>query len=67
MNDENIELTSFTSIEIENIPKDKLITLGEIIGNVLVEVGIKFDWGSCADGLSNKISGLVFEVEEDNE
>lgn len=67
MDDENIELTSKTSIEIENIPKDKLIRLGEIIGNILVEIGIKFDFGSCADGFSNKICGLVFEVEEEDD
>lgn len=67
MNEEKEFLENCTdemSIEISNVPKEICINLTTLIGALLNEAGLKFDYGGIGKGFTNKICGVEFEIEQ---
>lgn len=58
------DCTSKTSIDIDGIPKDKLILIANDIGKILLEHNFKFTYGGIGEGYTDKICGIQFEVKD---
>lgn len=54
------EFTKYMSIEIEDIPKEKVLIIAEDIGNILMKHKIKFNYGGIGEGSTDKICGISF-------
>ncbi|MBZ9635614.1 hypothetical protein [Clostridium sp. FP1] len=58
--------TSKMSIEVTNIPKEKVTSIANEVGEILKREGIKFDYGGIGAGLTgDRICGIDFEVMEE--
>lgn len=55
--------TTKMSIDIEDIPKEKVFKIVEKIGSMLLKEGLKFTYGGIGEGITDKICGVNFEIE----
>lgn len=56
--------TNKMSIVIDDIPKEKEIKIANAIGNLLQKNGLEFDYGGIAEGSSDRICGIQFDVKK---
>lgn len=59
------DCTDRTDVEVEGLPKDNMLIIATLIGEALTRLGLSFDYGGIADGFTDKIRGISFEVKEE--
>lgn len=55
--------TNLTSINIDNVPKELVIEISKEIGQMILDKGLQFEYGGIGLGGTDKITGIVFEIE----
>lgn len=64
VNDLIKDCTSKMSIDIDGIPKDKVILIANDIGKILLKHKLEFTYGGIGEGFTDKICGIQFEVKD---